>query len=396
MRILFVSLFLPMEKSYHAGGRYVFELLRQLSQHHEIHLATRLQEDEYPLLDQLRPFCGTIHPYPYPEKKQRSLFDQLSLVSNYLAFSRFADRLIRSGEYDLAQVEWVETALLIRKGGTPMLLDAHDVITKPVERFALRHSGLAGLAARICFKIVRAVECHIMRRFDTVITMSDFDRKYLLSMIPDQKVRTVSIPAGLDITDRFVERETHSILFFASYRYRPVNVTAALWFYRQVFPLILQKIPDASFTIAGYGPPDSLMELAAADSAVRITGFVDDPEEYYKRAAVFVAPILSGGGIIVKILDALAAGTPVVTTTFGNEGICAVPGRDLIVADDPVAFAEAVARVMIDTELAGRLSTNSREFVAENFSLSSAVERLETIYRDVAPRTERLDLRKAL
>ena len=116
-----------------------------------------------------------------------------------------------------------------------------------------------------------------------------------------------------------------------------------------------------------------------------MTGFVDDPEEYYKRAALFVAPILTGGGIIVKVLDALAAGTPVVTTSYGNEGIGAIPGRDLIVADDPGTFAEAVVSIMKDTELAGRLSINSRDFVARHFSLSSAVERLETIYRDAVP-----------
>lgn len=385
MKILFVSLFLPMEKSYHAGGRYVFELLRQLSQHHEIHLATRLQEDEFPSLDVLGPFCRKIHPYTYPEKKQRGLFDQLALVGNYLGFSHFADRLIRSEKYDLVQVEWVETALLIRKGRTPLVLDAHDVITKPAERLALQKTGLAGFAARMSFKMIRSVERHIMGRFATVITMSDFDRNYLLRMIPEQKVRTVSIPAGLDITGRHFEREAHSILFFASYRYRPANVAAALWFYRQVFPLVRKKIPDVRFIIAGYGPPDSLTELAAADPAVRVTGFVDDPEEYYKRAALFVAPILTGGGIIVKVLDALAAGTPVVTTSYGNEGIGAIPGRDLIVADDPGTFAEAVVSIMKDTELAGRLSINSRDFVARHFSLSSAVERLETIYRDAVP-----------
>ncbi len=197
MKILFVSLFLPMEKSYHAGGRYVFELLRQLSQHHEIHLATRLQEDEFPSLDVLGPFCRKIHPYTYPEKKQRGLFDQLALVRNYLGFSHFADRLIRSEKYDLVQVEWVETALLIRKGRTPLVLDAHDVITKPAERLALQKTGLAGFAARMSFKMIRSVERHIMGRFATVITMSDFDRNYLLRMIRSRRSERFQFRPGL-------------------------------------------------------------------------------------------------------------------------------------------------------------------------------------------------------
>lgn len=386
MKILFVSLFLPQEKAYHAGGRYVYELLRRLSGKHEIHLATRLQEDEFSGLDALRPFCRDIHPYPYPGKEQRGVFDKFALVVNYLGFSRFADRLIRSGKYDLVQVEWVETALLIGRHGTPLVLDAHDVISKPAERMALRKSGLAGVPARLRLLLIRTVETWIMRRFDTVITLSDFDRNYLRTRMPEHDVRTVSIPAGLDMTGRSFERDDRTILFFASYRYRPVNVTAALWFYRQVLPLIRRELPEARFIIAGYGPPECLTQLAVMDSKVQVTGFVDDPEEYYKRATVFVAPILVGGGIIVKVLDALAAGTPVVTTGFGNEGIGGVPGRDLLVADEACRFADSVIAIMKDPELAGRLSTNGRTFVFENYSLDATMEKIEAVYERLVSR----------
>jgi glycosyltransferase involved in cell wall biosynthesis len=124
------------------------------------------------------------------------------------------------------------------------------------------------------------------------------------------------------------------------------------------------------------------------DSKVRVTGFVDDPEEYYKRATVFVAPILVGGGIIVKILDALAAGTPVVTTGFGNEGIGGVPGRDLLVADEANLFADNVIAIMKDPEMAGRLSTNGRTYVFENYSLDATMEKIEAVYEKLVPRIQ--------
>lgn len=384
MKILFVSLFLPQEKAYHAGGRYVFELLRQLSQRHEISVATRFQEDEFSSLDELKPFCREIYPYPYPRKEQRTIFDNLALVVNYLRFSRFADRLIRSGKYDLAQVEWVETALLIGRHPTPLVLDAHDVISKPAERFARQKTGPAGVMAQLFLLLVRAVETWIMRRFDTIITLSDFDRNYLQPLLPQQDIRTVSIPAGLDMTNRRFEREAQTLLFFASYRYRPVNVAAALWFHRQVLPLIRREFPDARFVIAGYGPPQCLTELAATDSAVLVTGFVEDSETYYKRATVFVAPILAGGGIIVKILDALAAGAPVVTTSYGNEGIGGIPGRDLLIADEASQFAEAVIAILKDPALAEHLSTNGRAFVNENYGLDTALAKIESVYEELA------------
>jgi glycosyltransferase involved in cell wall biosynthesis len=386
MKILFVSLFLPMEKSYHAGGRYVFELLRQLSQRHEIHLATRLQEDEFPCLEALRPFCREIHPYPYPAKAQRSLGDKLRLAGNYLAFSRFADRLIRDGKYDLVQVEWVETAFCIRKGRTPLVLDAHDVLSKPAERAITRQKGLGRLMARFRYQLVTTVERWIMKRFTTVITLSEYDRRYLLGMLPDLDVRTVPIPAGLDIGDRCFEREESAVLFLASYKFRPVNVEAALWFYREIFPRVRKSVPAARFIIAGYGPPEELTALAETDPNVRVPGFIDDLESAYKQATVFVAPILAGGGIIVKVLDALAAGTPVVTTSYGNEGIGGESGRDLLVADDPDSFAAAVVAVLSDPVLAERLSANGCAFVAKHYSLDVVVAEIEAAWHDAAER----------
>jgi glycosyltransferase involved in cell wall biosynthesis len=116
---------------------------------------------------------------------------------------------------------------------------------------------------------------------------------------------------------------------------------------------------------------------------VSVPGFVDDLDECYKKASVFVAPILVGGGIIVKILDSMAAGTPVVTTTYGNEGIGALPGRDLLIADDPKGFAEAVVRVLSDKELAAGLSRNGQEFVRKNFTLEAAITEIEAAYKKI-------------
>ena len=383
MKILFVSLFLPQEKAYHAGGRYVFELLRSLSGRHEIHLATRLEAGEEPGLAELAPLCARIHPFFYPQLEKRNLAGSLRLAANYLAFSRFANRLIRDGKYDLVQVEWVETAILIRRGAAPMVLDAHDVITKPAQRGYLRSRGAARVLKWARFLLVRAVEKRIMGRFDRIFTLSGFDERYLLALSPALPVQTIPIPAGLDLTGARYPRMPLRLLFLASYKYRPKNVEAALWFHRLVLPLVRREFPQAEFVVAGFGPPAELRGLADRDPLTRVTGFVDDTDRLYKSAQVFVAPILTGGGIIVKVLDALAAGTPVVTTSFGNEGIAARPGEELLVADDPRAFADAVIALLRDDALAGRLSARGAAFAARNFSLEAVLERLESAYREL-------------
>lgn len=383
MKILFVSLFLPQEKAYHAGGRYVFELLRRLSSSHEIHLATRMEEGEDLGLADLAPYCRKIHPFTYPLIAKRDAVGAARLIANYLAFSRFANRLVQEGDYDLVQVEWVETAILMSRGKTPMVLDAHDVITKPAERAFQRSRGPGRLFAWAKFRLVRAVEKMIMSRFDRIFTLSEFDRRYLEGLAPGLPVATIPIPAGMDLKPTTYPRVKHRLLFLASYKYRPTNVEAALWFHGQVLPLVRREFPDAEFVIAGFGPPESLTSLAESDPGTKVTGFVDDTDRLYKSAAVFVAPILTGGGIIVKVLDALAAGTPVVTTSFGNEGIEARPGEDLMVADSAVAFADAVIDLLRDEAKASQLAENGRNFVTSRFSLDAILRQLENAYADI-------------
>jgi len=382
MRILLISLFLPHPKAPHAGGRYVYELLRHLSQKHEVDLATRYESQDEKLLDDLRSLCRTLHPYPYRTVARRSIVDNLSLVANYLAFSRYSDSLIADGGYDLVQVEWVEAAILIKRRNTPMLLDAHDVMAKPFARAAAMKSGFAGLFSRLVAGSVKKVELSIMRRFDRIITLSDFDRDYLKKLWPAAPVFSIPIPAGLDITDNEFQRKPGTILFLASFKYRPVNVAAALWFYQQVFPLVRSKVPEARFVISGYGPPPELIALANAPQ-VEVTGYVDDLDRCHKEAAVFVAPILTGGGIIVKLLDALAAGTPTVSTTFGNEGVDAMPGRDLLVADSPQDFAAAVTQLLLDRKFAEELGKNGRRFVREHYGREAVMAELDAVHAEL-------------
>ena len=384
MKVLLVTLFLPHHMATHAGGRYVFEVLQHIAQLHEVHLVTRLENDEVPLLDSLKPFCSSIRPYIYRSKAKRGFFDNIQLVANYIGFSRYANNIIQSEDYDLVQVEWVEAGLFIRKSSTPMLLTAHDVMTKPAERKAQNAANpISRLFARTLHLLTRSIECRIMKRFDLVVTLSEFDKQYLRRMLPDVPVASIPIPAGLDITTKQYARNNNTIVFLASFKHRKVNVDAALYFYSQVFPIIRRELPDARFVIAGYGPPEELTSLAKADPQVSVTGFIEDIDRCYKEAAVFVAPILIGGGIIVKILDALAAGTPVVTTSIGNEGIRAVPGHDLLIANSPEEFAAATIKLLRDPEGAATMAKHGQAFVLREFGLETSMKKLEIAHQDL-------------
>jgi glycosyltransferase involved in cell wall biosynthesis len=383
VKLLVVSLFLPKEKAHHAGARFVFEILRSLSSKHEIHLATRIEEKELPDLEALRPFCREIHPYTYRSANRTGLLYRPGLLLNYMGFSRYASRLARTGDYDLVQMEWMESALMSKGISTPTVLTAHDVMSKPAERLMKRSRGIRWLSSLFKYLALMAVERRLVGKFDTIFTMSQFDRDYLTAMEPDARVKVIPYPAGLDITEKTYERQSNTMLFLASYEYRRVNVEAALHFYGSVLPSIRRSVPGATFIIAGYGPPKELKALEMTDPGVRVPGFVEDLDECYKKASVFVAPILSSGGIMVKILDAMAAGTPVVTTSYGNEGIGAVPGRDLIVADSDEGFAEAVVRLLSDEDHARNLAQRARRFVNKHYGKQAVIGKLESSYAEL-------------
>ncbi|PKN13228.1 MAG: glycosyl transferase family 1 [Deltaproteobacteria bacterium HGW-Deltaproteobacteria-4] len=383
MKILLVSLFLPRQQANHAGGRYVFEILRQLAKHHQVTLATRYEAGEEGELEALRPWCREIHAQSYPAFAQRGVVEKAQLIGSYLTFSRFADTLIRDGDFDLIQVEWVETAFLIGRHSTPMLLDAHDVMTKPAARRWREARGLGRVMAGVKYLLTRSVERWIVGRFDAVLTVSDFDRGYLEAMAVKTRVRTVPIPAGLDLTERAFLPVPGTILFLASYRHHRTNIDSALWLAQEVLPRVREQVPEARLILAGYGPPAELLQLAEADPCITVPGFVEDLDRCYKEAALFAAPILTGGGMIVKILDALAAGRPVVTTPFGNEGVGAESGRDLLVVDTAKDFADALVHLLRSPELAERLGAEGKAFVARRYSPAVLLAQLESVYAEV-------------
>lgn len=384
-QLLLVSLFLPQAKADHAGGRLVFEILRELSAKFDIHLFTRLAESQAKDLGSLAPYCKSIQTHTYPDKDQRGLVDNLQLIKNYLDFSRRAQALVKSGAYDLVQVEWVEAAIRMRRANTPMVLIAHDVMTKPAQRSFEQARGLARISNWLRFRLTRMIELKLMSQFDVTFTVSEYDKQYLLGLNPGSlDVRVRPAPAGMDITPQLGEPIKDSILFLASFKYRIVNVEAALWFAQKVFPRVQAEIPGATFVIAGYGPPPELHALAKANPAIQVTGYVDDIDQCYKSAQVFVAPILIGGGVIVKVLDGLAAARPIVTTTYGNEGIGASNERHLLIADTPQEFAAQVVRLLKDPQAAHRMGLQGRDFVRQEFSLERIASDFEACYRELS------------
>jgi glycosyltransferase involved in cell wall biosynthesis len=162
--------------------------------------------------------------------------------------------------------------------------------------------------------------------------------------------------------------------------YWPPNVDGILWFIQQVYPQIRAKRPQTIFDVVGARPPQEIMDLSGNGTGVNVTGYVPDPTPYRQQAGLMVVPLRAGGGMRVKILEALAQGLPIVSTTLGCEGIAVTHGQNILIADTPHEFAQAVLRLLDNPQFAAELGCNGRRLAEQLYDYRQVCQPLETIY----------------
>jgi glycosyltransferase involved in cell wall biosynthesis len=176
------------------------------------------------------------------------------------------------------------------------------------------------------------------------------------------------------------------MLFTGLMAYAP-NHDACLWFCRDILPLVQRQIPDAHLTVMGRYPKPEVEALASKQ--VTVTGGVEDATPFFQRAAVCVVPLRLGSGTRLKILEAFAKGKAVVSTTLGAEGLEAVDGQHLLIADDPASFAAAVVRLLKDADLRQRMGQAARALVEQRYDWRQIVENVERAYEEALSRKNR-------
>jgi glycosyltransferase involved in cell wall biosynthesis len=245
--------------------------------------------------------------------------------------------------------------------------------------------ALDGIKARIEYLRALRYELRALPAFDQVQACTPANRDYLLSFLPQLAPRLRhGLRAGID-TSRYQYRprgrEPFTMLFLGSFRHDP-NRVALDWFVERALRPILARQPNARLVVAGSDPPP---EHAYADYAAHLEmlGFVEDVREPLARYAVFICPIRSGSGVRVKLLEAYAAGIPVVSTTVGAEGLAGKDGELCALADDPAAFAERVLALFEDPEAAARMADRARAEVEANWDMAAITCKLVEGYGDL-------------
>lgn len=385
LNVLLVSPFLPYPGVPHAGGKLVYFLLRFLARRHSVFLLSRIfpgEERELPGIEEMLAGIDVV-PAAGPADFKSPLSVCRTVWSYYL-LSRRAKDLMHRHRFDICHVEFTETAFFLRKAmGIPAVLSCHDIIAKPAFRRFAASRGIRRLLAWCSWRTKQAVERKAVSGFRRVFALSEEDREWAERLYPGIPLRVLRYPGGLDFTGLPRMENSNRILFLGAMN-RPANIEAIRYFFYQVWPSVREAVPEAELMVAGGGMPEALEEELALDPHVTLAGYVERIEEAYRSAAVFVAPILAGGGIIVKILDAMAAGVPVVTTSYGNEGIRAKPGQEIVIADRPEEFSSSVTRLLRDAGLRNSIGSSGKSHVDGNFSLAAIEATIEESYREIA------------
>ena len=274
--------------------------------------------------------------------------------------------------FDVVQVEYTHMAHYLPPPCAGMLrvLVEHDVTFVAAARGRALTEGafrraLLWLDEQKTFRH----EVLAVRGADVAITMSEEDRAALAPYVDASRLQVV--PNGVSCTDfRFApeDAEPATVLFVGFFRHSP-NVEGVLWFAKDVLPRLRERCGEVRCLVVGAYPPPALEELAETHPEIEIAGRVEETASYYRRAAVFVAPILRGSGTRLKILEAMASGTAVVSTTIGAEGLGA-PADAIRIADDAASFADAVAALLRDRAARLRMAVRARAFVEERFDWS--------------------------
>jgi glycosyltransferase involved in cell wall biosynthesis len=367
MKILFTCKEFPHAKVI-GGPIIIYNRVKYFSKNHLVSLAAFFHPGEEKYITSVKPFCHDLKLVPLPAKRSplKATWDFFtSPIPHYFLRTHGSQKMaetiaemVQNDRYDFVIGEYSVMGQFIHNN--PLL--------SPVRRIVSVHE---------CYGL-KKYEFGMYKHADKVLTLTNQDKKKLLDIFPELDIAVV--PHGVDVEDFSFsgpEREERSVVFVGNYLHYP-NVDAALYFYREIWPLIKSQIPEIKFYVVGQGPPPEIQSLSQ-DEAVIVTGRVDDVRPYIKKGRAFICPVMLGGGFRGKILEAMAIGTPVVSTSLGAEGVPAAQRENIIVADNPEEFTQGILDLMTDDRLFERIRKNARRLVEEKFAWQKGVEIMEGV-----------------
>jgi polysaccharide biosynthesis protein PslH len=399
VKVLFLSQIVPYPP--HGGVlQRGYNLLRELGRNTRVHLLAFVHPDVLPTetacresLGALQKFCETVEYFPlWPKASPVHRVAGLAasallsrpfsvLAHRSASFRRRVSELIDAKEYDLIHVDTIALAQFVElRQPIATVLTHHNIESQLMERRARAESRLLAkwFLQRETDKL-RSYEAAMAPGFDLNLFVSQPDEQTLLERVPG--LRTAIVPNGVDV-EYFTpaQGQDSPALIYTGGMNMFANRDAVMFFLNEIWPLIRQQMPAVRFFAVGQDPPKDLLALAARDNQVVVTGYVDDIRPLVRDAAVYVVPLRVGGGTRLKVLDAMAMGKAMVSTSIGCEGLEVVPDEHLLVADRPERFAERTVMLLGDRDRRLALGRAARDLVERRYSWGRVGQQLMQAY----------------
>jgi glycosyltransferase involved in cell wall biosynthesis len=393
MKILIVARSLP-QLTWGAGIRN-YHLLRAMASKHDVSLLALVDKNErsQSAAAHLALHTRAVRQVDAPLSVSRRL-DQIRALARGRSFyleshtvpgaQAALDEELAHNAYDAVIFEGLFVAGYRVPSHIRIILDEHNIEHELLRRSYQRADGVARRGFNwLEYRRLRPLEIAWCRRADLVLVTSEREQRLLRALLPEKNVQVV--PNGVDIEaftpDESVTEAPGRVIFTASFDYHP-NVQGALYFAEQCWPLVRSAFPAATWHLVGRNPPPEIVRLGTLPG-VTVTGSVPAVQPHLAAAQVAIVPLLTGAGTRLKILEAFSLRRAVVSTSLGCEGINCVPGRDLMVADEPRDFAAAIVDLLSDSARREGLGAAGRALVEEQYSWAHCGQQLLKALDDV-------------
>ena len=369
------------------GAKYVYNIAKGLSnQGHEITFVS-FKSDIHPQSpEMIKDFADIIydensfHPFGFIAfVKSLFLWKPISVIHrmNVKKMNNLLQKLHFTPDFFF--LEGIHSALMIDsiRSGFPkskiILRQANTEYELLSKRAARNRNPLMKLFFKWQSAIMYRYEARCFRQADGVTGISNYDLNNYQKMYPDGKYLTVPMPMDVKIYHRNSTNQFR-ILLISDWSWHP-NLNGLVWFLDNVVPKVINKKNELLFEIVGKGLDDEFIEKHK-HSGINFHGFVDDLTHFFQNCDIFAAPLLYGGGIKIKVVEALSNSMPVITTTQGIEGLSVDINKDLVVADTADDFAEQIINLSCNPELRNSLSLNALKWASTNNDETQIISRL--------------------
>lgn len=403
MNVLFLSQIVPYPP--HGGVlQRGYNIIREIGKYNKVHLMAFVHPEYLGTPEKLEEakehlgrFCASVEFFTLWPKKS-TLHKLVAFSAGFFypqPFSILAHRssalegriesVLKETAIDIIHVDTIGLARYFQpKLNIPTVLTHHNIeSTLMARRAEVESNGFARFYVGLQAKRLRAYERSQSPRFSSNLMMSEVDEQELLKMAPAAK--TAIIPNGVDTT-YFTPRsdpQMNAVIYTGGMNMF-ANKDAVMHFIKDVWPIVRAKTPDAIFYVVGQDPPPELLEIGQRDSSIRVLGFVDDIRPYVAKSAVYVVPLRVGGGTRMKVLDSLAQGKAIVSTSVGCEGIEVTNELNIYIEDQNERFANRIIELFQNPTRRSELGIEARKLAVDKYGWESIGKTLQKTYEQVA------------